>query len=141
MVDDELSTPRLFFDRLNGVYDFNLDPCCSEENKKCKKYFTKEMDGLSWSWKGRVFVNPPYSRGNIRRWLLKGLKELIFCECIVFLLPVDTSTKWFHEIVLPNGDIEFIKGRLKFGDYENSPRFANMLVTFPKGYVPISRRI
>ena len=30
------------------------------------------------------------------------------------LLPVSTSTKVFHEIILPNSEIRFIKGRISF---------------------------
>ena len=30
------------------------------------------------------------------------------------LLPVATSTQIFHEIILPNCEIRFIKGRIKF---------------------------
>jgi site-specific DNA-methyltransferase (adenine-specific) len=44
------------------------------------------------------------------------------------LLPVDTSTKWFHELIYDRFEIEFIKGRLKFNDSKNSAPFASMLV-------------
>lgn len=30
------------------------------------------------------------------------------------LLPVSTSTKIFHEVILPNAEIRFLKGRVKF---------------------------
>ena len=33
---------------------------------------------------------------------------------VVMLLKSDTSTKWFHELILPNAEVRFIKGRLKF---------------------------
>jgi hypothetical protein len=51
----------------------------------------------------------------------------------VYLIPARTDTKWFHEMVLPNAkEIRFIKGRLKFGDAENSAPFPSMLVVFIK---------
>lgn len=49
---DEWSTPQNIFDDLNQEFDFNLDPCSTEENHKCSFYFTKETDGLSQNWGG-----------------------------------------------------------------------------------------
>ena len=41
------STPQDVFDKLDRVFHFTLDPCASPENTKCKKYYTKETDGLT----------------------------------------------------------------------------------------------
>lgn len=49
---DEWSTPQELFDALNDEFDFNLDPCATEENHKCEKFFTKENDGISQNWGG-----------------------------------------------------------------------------------------
>lgn len=47
---DNWSTPQDFYDKLNEEFHFTLDPCSSDENHKCEKYFTKEQDGLSRNW-------------------------------------------------------------------------------------------
>lgn len=47
---DEWETPQDVFDALNEEFDFNLDPCATDENHKCEKYYTKEQDGLSQKW-------------------------------------------------------------------------------------------
>ena len=47
---------------------------------------------------------------------------------VVMLLPARTDTKWFHEYILPYGQIRFIRGRLKFGDSKNSAPFPSMIV-------------
>ena len=66
---DEWSTPDEFFEKLNDEFCFDLDPCANHENHKCKKYFTKEEDGLKMDWRGhRVFCNPPYGR-EISKWV------------------------------------------------------------------------
>lgn len=58
---DMRATPQDFFDKLNDEFKFNLDPCATQENAKCEKYFTKEDDGLSKSRDNQnVFCNPPY---------------------------------------------------------------------------------
>lgn len=49
---DEYSTPDDLFNRLNEEFDFNLDPCATDENHKCEKYFTMSQDGLLQSWGG-----------------------------------------------------------------------------------------
>lgn len=52
---DDWATPQALFDELDAVYHFTLDPCASDENHKCEKYFTREDDGLAHSWGGTEF--------------------------------------------------------------------------------------
>lgn len=49
---DMWATPKDFFDKLNEEFHFDLDPCASESNHKCEKYFTEETDGLAENWGG-----------------------------------------------------------------------------------------
>jgi hypothetical protein len=49
----EWATPQSFFDMLNREFSFTLDPCCTHENAKCLKHYTKDDDGLSKNWGGR----------------------------------------------------------------------------------------
>jgi len=37
-------TPQDVFDVLNNEFSFDLDPCATDENYKCKKYFTRETN-------------------------------------------------------------------------------------------------
>ena len=49
----------------------------------------------------------------------------------MMLLPSRTDTKIFHEIILPFAkEIRFIKGRLKFEQYNNPAPFGSMIVVF-----------
>jgi site-specific DNA-methyltransferase (adenine-specific) len=48
---DNWATPQDFFNKLNEDYNFNLDPCASNKNNKCKFYFTKNDNGLSMDWR------------------------------------------------------------------------------------------
>lgn len=50
---DEWGTPKEVFDRLDAEFHFTLDPCATEENAKCKKYYTMSDNGLLPSWGGR----------------------------------------------------------------------------------------
>lgn len=46
------ATPQKFFDRLNQIFHFTLDPCADENNHKCDKFYTVQDDGLSQNWGG-----------------------------------------------------------------------------------------
>ncbi len=90
------------------------------------------FDGLSISWKGEVFCNPPYSQ--IPAWISKCLKEAERPEVksIVMLLPNWTDRKWFR--LIEDCKIKFLVGRVKFLDPATmAPRttgtFGSMLVT------------
>lgn len=130
---DQWETPQDLFDELNNEFGFTLDPCADDNNHKCKKYFTKEIDGLSQCWKGEsVFCNPPYGR-EIGSWVRKCYLHGKVGNCIaVMLIPARTDTRWFHEYIYnkKNVEVRFLKGRLKFGGSKNSAPFPSMVVIF-----------
>lgn len=65
----EWATPQKLFDELNAEFHFTLDPCSTDENHKCEKYYTIADDGLKQSWDGEtVFCNPPYGHG-LDKWV------------------------------------------------------------------------
>lgn len=126
---EDWETPQDLFDKLNEVFYFTLDVCASAKNAKCKKYFTKEQDGLAQNWgMNTVWCNPPYGR-QIGEWVEKCA---CYPRCSVMLLPARTDTKWFHEWIYKNDDayVYFLKGRLRFGDAKNSAPFPSMIVVF-----------
>lgn len=124
------STPQDFYDKYNAKYHFNLEPCATSENAKCEEYYTEEDNGLIQNWGGyRVFCNPPYGRG-IGKWVAKGYAESKKPNTtVVMLLPARTDTAWFHDYCA-KGKIEFLRGRLKFGESNNNAPFPSMVVVF-----------
>jgi site-specific DNA-methyltransferase (adenine-specific) len=127
---DDWATPQRFFDCLNREFKFTLDPCASEANAKCERFFTKEQNGLSKSWRGeRVFCNPPYGRV-IGRWARKAYRSRDKAEVIVMLLPARTDTKWFHDFIYGKAEIRFLRGRLRFGNAKALAPFPSMIVIF-----------
>lgn len=128
---NEWSTPQTLFDELNKEFDFTLDPCCTKENAKCNKFYTKEDDGLSKSWQGeRVFMNPPYGR-EVGKWVEKAANEAVFGKCLVVgLIAARTDTKYFHKYIYPYAQLRFIEGRVKFllnGEERGSPGFPSLI--------------
>ena len=129
---DDWATPQAFYDKLNEVHDFDLDVAASSSNHLCDDWYgldhpdESRRNGLEADWYGHGWCNPPYGRG-IYDWVLKASQHY---DLVVMLLPARTDTKWFHEFVLPNADLQFIKGRLKFGAGINPAPFPSILVTF-----------
>jgi phage N-6-adenine-methyltransferase len=127
-VTDVWATPQWLFDALNKEFGFTLDPCSDGTNAKCKKFFTPTENGLLRDWKtDTVFMNPPYSE--VDAWMRKAYGSAQEGATVVCLIPARTDTQWWHEYVM-KAEIRFIKGRLKFGDAENSAPFPSAIIVF-----------
>jgi site-specific DNA-methyltransferase (adenine-specific) len=69
---NEWATPMDFFKKLDQEFHFNLDPCSTDENHKCDKYYTIKDDGLQKNWGGtECFV----IHHTVRR-LVSGLRSV-----------------------------------------------------------------
>lgn len=125
---DDWETPQDFFDRLDAIFEFTLDPCADARNAKCSRYFTKQDDGLHQTWDGeRIFMNPPYGR-SIGAWVKKAAEAHALVIC---LLPARTDTRWWHDSVVGGGGhVIFLKGRLHFGDGSAPAPFPSAVVIF-----------
>lgn len=126
---DVWATPQRFFDELDREFNFELDVCATPENAKCRRFYTKEQDGLAQPWMGRVWCNPPYGR-EIGKWVQKAFETAARGGLVVMLLPARTDTRWFHDYIYGKAEVRFIRGRLKFGDSKNSAPFPSMVVIF-----------
>lgn len=132
---DDWETPDDLFLWLEQQFNFTLDPCSDGKNNKLPKFFTEEQDGLKQSWSSeRVFVNPPYSRNQQKKWIKKCFDEVRSgnCPIAVALLPARTDTVAFHNFIANASQIWFIKGRLKFVGSKNSAPFPSMIVVWEK---------
>lgn len=106
---DHWATPKEFYQELDNEFNFDFDPCPLQPYP-----IPVENDGLIMEWGQRNFVNPPYSRKLKERFIIKALEESQKGKLCVLLLPVSTSTKIFHDVILPNAEIRFVRGRIAF---------------------------
>ena len=125
---DNWETPQWLFDKLDDMYHFSLDVCASAENAKCANYLTVENDGLRSPWEGICWMNPPYGRA-IGNWMKKAYESSLQGATVVCLVPARTDTAWWHDYAM-KGEIEFLRGRLKFGGSKNSAPFPSAIVVF-----------
>ena len=116
----EWPTPKAVYDQLNTEFAFDFDPCPLGGTQDGRSTLFTE-------WRGkRVFCNPPYGPE-----IAKFLARAHEAEIAVYLIPARTDTRWFHDLVLPEAkEIRFVRGRLKFGEAQNSAPFPSMIVIF-----------
>jgi phage N-6-adenine-methyltransferase len=126
----EWATPPDVFAALDAEFGpFDLDPCATSENAKCERYFTRKDDGLEQVWAGRVWLNPPYGR-TIGAWMEKAWEaSRSSAELVVYLVPARTDTHWWHKYCT-QGEVRFLRGRLRFGGCANSAPFPSAVVVF-----------
>lgn len=100
----------------------SLDPCADPGKRvRAAQHFTKDDDGLSREWHGRIFMNPPYGR-EIAAWAKKLCHEWETGHVIsaIALMPARTDTKWFR--CFRDHPVCFVAGRLKFlGNKDPAP--------------------
>src|SRR5277367_4561745 len=129
----EWETPQELFNELDAEFHFTLDVAASKSNHKCRKFFTKEQDGLKQPWSGVAWCNPPYGKA-IPLWLNKAIEEQKRGVTSVFLVFARTDTSWFHEIVLPHAEVRFLRGRVRFTHptlgVGNNPAMGSMVLVF-----------
>ena len=125
---DLWATPQDLYDKYHARYSFELDVCATAQNAKCARYFTVADDGLAQEWRGRCWMNPPYGR-EIGAWMAKAWRSSEAGALVVCLVPARTDTAWWHDFA-SKGEIEFLRGRLKFGGHKNSAPFPSAVVVF-----------
>jgi hypothetical protein len=99
--------------------DIDLDPASSEiaqRTIRAKRYYTRDDDGLSKKWRGRVWLNPPYATGLIDKFVAKLLGHVVAGEVTAAIMLVDnrTDARWFHDAAGTALRICFTAGRVHF---------------------------
>ena len=103
-IHDDWKTPEWLLDQIKKEFGEFFDPCPIHA----------DFNGLEIDWKDINYINPPYSRKDKELFIRKAFEESKKGKICIMLLPVSTSTKIFHEIIYPNAEIRFLKGRVKF---------------------------
>jgi phage N-6-adenine-methyltransferase len=136
---DEWSTPQEFWRQLDQEFQFDVDAAATRENAKCRVWFESALH-QTWCSFGRrpptVWLNPPYSR--VGEFIQHAAMEARRGCTVVCLVPSRTDTRWWHSEVWdaekhqprPGVEIRFIKGRLKFGNSNNSAPFPSVVIIF-----------
>ena len=118
--ENEWYTPTESIEAARDVLgNFDLDPASSaaaQRQVQATEFFDKNDDGLTRTWRGRVWLNPPYSQPAIGEFVSKLVAELYagHVTSAVMLTHNYTDTAWFHEAQSAATAICFTRGRVKF---------------------------
>jgi hypothetical protein len=100
-------TPKYILEALGS---FDLDPCaCFPAPWKCAQNNLLE-NGLEWPWEGRVWLNPPFNRYEVGKWIAK----LAAHGNGIALLHARTEAAWFEPCWEFASAILFLADRLYF---------------------------
>lgn len=132
-------------DKLKGCFSHNSDDWATPEDiykhfindLKCIDpcpLYCKEDNTYKICVESNIFINPPYSK--INEWVSFIEKNLKYDNIIYLLIPARTDTLYFHRLMNLKCHIElnFIKGRLKFGGSNASAPFPSVLIKFESNY-------
>jgi len=125
---DHWATPKFLYDLLNKEFNFDFDPCPLHA----------DFNGLEIEWGQSNFINPPYNRVDKPKFIKKAFEEFKKGKTCVLLIPSATGTMQFHDLILPNAEIRFLRGRIAFeginskGEYttKNKGKHDSMIVIF-----------
>ncbi len=117
---DQRYTPEHVLAVVREFATIDLDPCTTPDNPVgATAFYTFHDDGLNQRWRhgahACVYVNPPYSRGELQRWADKVVHEAhAGCE-IVMLTPCDLGTRWATSLFDAEFQaMAFWRGRIAF---------------------------
>lgn len=127
----EWYSPEIFANIARAVMGgIDLDPASSHianETIRAAKFYTREDDGLSLPWHGRVFLNPPGGLDEHRKSitgkfvgrLLEGYRTAEVDQALLVCFRVPTGDAWFWP--LWEHALCFLKGRTEYLRPDGSP--------------------
>lgn len=126
--ENEWYTPSQYIELARKVMGtIDLDPASSataQKTVKAKRFFTIAEDGLSRQWRGNVWLNPPYSKDLIGRFiaaLVDSYSERRVTQAVL-LVNNATETAWFQSVSAWACGVCFPSGRIKFNDSSGNPK-------------------
>ena len=137
-------TPSPFVEEIRTAFGgtVDLDPCTETTNPTgARRFYTAADDGLRRRWRGRIFVNPPYSP--LEPWIDKAIAEARRGARIYMLVPVRTDAVYHQRLLAAATDVVFLRGRLRFtqadGAASSGPAaFGSMVVGLGISTLPLS---
>jgi len=118
--DNEWYTPPEYLDAARAVLGtIDMDPASSAVANQAvgaALFYAAEDDGLLQPWKGRLFMNPPYSRPLCGQFCARMVEQWRYgrvSEAIV-LVNNATETTWFQAMLSASSAVCFPSGRVRF---------------------------
>src|SRR5258708_1446391 len=166
MSTNEWYTPSHYIEAAREVMGgIDLEPGSLEFGNRVVQathYYTRETNGLTQPWRGRIWLNPPYGKteqaqaSNLEIFTRRLIEQYDLCNVTqaILLIPANTATSWFD--LLWQFPICFPASRIRFYQENGEPsngvsfgtcfvylglheaRFAEIFSRFPR---PIAREL
>ena len=110
---DEWYTPPYVFEALGLTFD--LDPASPPGGLPwvpARTFLSKADDGLRALWRGRVWLNPPYTNRQAARWV----ERMITHHCGIALVASRTASPWWQDAMGSADAVLFPARKIKFVD-------------------------
>ena len=117
---EEWNTPEALLvvarEAMGGI---DLDPASNPQAQsrvQARKFYTKDENGLTQPWVGRIYLNPPYTGGLVDQFADKLIAEYVAGNVTeaVWLTNNSADTGWFHRLAEKAAVVVFLRGRVKF---------------------------
>ena len=130
--ENEWYTPAAIIEAARACMGaIDLDPASSakaQETVKATRFYDIDDDGLSQPWAGRVWLNPPYERGLVDRFVTRLLSEPTVQACVI--VNNATETAWGQLLLGAAAAVCFPAGRVRYLSHDgpkNTPLQGQML--------------
>jgi phage N-6-adenine-methyltransferase len=121
--NDEWYTPAHIMDAVRAVLGgIDLDPASNqtaqERTIRAATWFGDEDDGLAQPWTGRVFLNPPFSKGKLEAFVDRMIDAWQRREITAGIMLTNnfTDAEWFQRAFAACSAVCFTEGRINFAN-------------------------
>ncbi len=125
--ENEWYTPAKYTEAAKRVMgNIDLDPASNAVANRfvnADAFYTKEDDGLTKPWYGRVWLNPPYAQPLIAQFAeaVAGKFSSGEFEQAIVLVNNATDTKWLQSMMRVCAAVCFPEGRIRFMNQKGDP--------------------
>lgn len=129
---DEHMTPEwilAFAREAMGCTYFNTDPATTTDNPtRATKFYTKETNGLQYTWEGNVWLNPPFSMN--KEFVEATIIQKTHYKQLIYLAKADFRTSWSKDLMEFCDHFVVINDYVYFGGSKHAAIFSVVLYCF-----------
>lgn len=118
--DNEWYTPAKYVEMARDVMGtIDVDPASNaiaQKTVQASVHYTAETNGLDKDWRGRLWMNPPYSNPEVQQFTEKAVDEYLSGNVTEAVILTNNSgdTAWHHALAEASAAMCITRGRIRF---------------------------